>query len=259
MLNQIKESAAVKAATPHLAQCQPVTFKDVCLKVDGKPLIRNISCTLNTIGKTVILGPNGAGKSLFLRLMTGLIKPTSGTISGGIEKRTDESGQPAVCYSLVFQNPVLLRRSAYENIAFVLRQQKCPKGEMADRVAAALKQARLEGRAKTPARRLSGGEQQRLALARALVVNPPGLLLDEATASLDPASTAIVEKMIHDADTAGTKIVFVTHDIRQAKRLADDILFVDEGQILAHKPARDFFKDPGSDKAQAYLDGRIIL
>jgi len=259
MLNQIPDPAAIKTLSPHILKCDPVTFKDVSLKINGKNLIRNISCTLDTLGKTVVIGPNGAGKSLFLRLMTGLIKPTSGTISGGVDKYNDQKGQPIVCYSLVFQNPVLLRRSVYENIAFVLRQDKCPKSELADRVIAALKQARLENRLKAPARRLSGGEQQRLALARALVVNPPGLLLDEATASLDPASTGIVEKMIHDADAAGTKIVFVTHDVRQAKRLADDILFFDEGQILAHKPARDFFKDPGSDKAQAYLDGRIIL
>ena len=238
----------------HLSRFQPVEFNNVSLKIANKQLINNITCRIDAPGKTIILGPNGAGKSRFLRLMTGLIKPTSGNISG-VDDTTEQTGSH---HALVFQNPVLLRRSAYENIAFVLRQQKCPKDQLADKATTALDQAGLGTCAQTPARCLSGGEQQRLALARALVGNPAGLFLDEATASLDPASTSIVEKLVNEADINGTKVVFITHDIRQAKRLADDILFVDNGQVLVHKPARAFFKDPGSEIAQAYLDGRII-
>jgi len=231
-----------------------VRFQNVNLTIAGKNLLRDISCTLNMRGKTVVMGPNGAGKSLFLRLLAGLLKPTSGQITGGIASTATDT---VSCLSMVFQNPVLLRRSAFANIAYVLHRQKFSRVQLSEKVTDALKTARLETRAQIPARRLSGGEQQRLALARALVVEPAALLLDEATASLDPASTHIVERMADEAAQNGTKVIFVTHDVKQAKRVADDVLFIDSGRIMAHKSAKDFFKDPGSDEAQAYLDGRV--
>ncbi len=249
------------ATSTSLRRCKPLQFEDVVLEIDGVVLIRQINCTLDATGKTIVLGPNGAGKSLFLRLMTGLMEPTSGSISGGLEdqdssqKLDQDTRVPRM--SLVFQNPVMLRRTAFENVAFVLRHHNIPKHQIASKVEAALAVARLETRAQVPARRLSGGEQQRLALARTLIINPYALLLDEPTASLDPLSTSIVEDMIERADQMGTKIVLVTHDIKQAKRMADDILFIHEGRILAHKSKRAFFKDPGSKQAQAYLDGRV--
>ena len=247
--------------TTSARRCKPLRFDDVVLTINGVELIHEINCTLDATGKTIVLGPNGAGKSLFLRLMTGLMEPTSGSISGGLEEQRDigslDETEGAPCMSLVFQNPVMLRRTAFENIAFVLRHHRVGREDIADKVEAALAIARLETRAQVPARRLSGGEQQRLALARTLIINPHALLLDEPTASLDPLSTSIVEDMIEQADQMGTKIVLVTHDIKQAKRMADDILFIHEGRVLAHKSKRAFFKDPGSKQAQAYLDGRV--
>ncbi len=121
----------------------------------------------------------------------------------------------------------------------------------------ALQDAQLENHADTPARKLSGGEQQRLAMARALVVSPPALLLDEPTASLDPASTFVIEDLITGASSRGTKIILVTHDIKQAKRLADDIVFIHEGKIVAQNGRDGFFREPGSEQAQSYLDGRM--
>lgn len=177
--------------------------------------------------------------------------PTKGQIS---QVATDKKQ----CFSLVFQKPILLRRSTSENIAYVLRQSNAAKDSIAASVQTALKAARLEHRAQTPAHDLSGGEQQRLALARALVTAPCILLLDEPTASLDPASTSIVEEMMQQAEHNGMKVILVTHDIKQAKRIGDDIIFLHEGEILAHVPARQFFKTPGSDEAQAYLDGRVV-
>ena len=159
--------------------------------------------------------------------------------------------------ALVFQNPVMLHRTVSENLAFVLRHKRVPANERRKEINKALLAARIETKADIPARRLSGGEQQRLALARALIAAPHALLLDEPTASLDPLSTSIVEDMINEAEGSGAKIVLVTHDIKQAKRMADDILFIHEGRVLAHKPKQDFFKDPGSIQAQAYLDGRV--
>jgi len=232
----------------------PIEFHNVDFSINGKKLIDNASCQLTKTGKTVVMGANGAGKSLFLRLIAGLIQPNSGTlhVCNGNPSSTGD-----VCISMVFQNPILLRRTTFANVAYVLKQGGHRKQAIATKVDDALALAQLRDHAQTPARRLSGGEQQRLALARALVVCPDILLLDEATANLDPASTFIVENMVDEVSRTGTKIIFVTHDIRQTRRVADDILFIHNGRILAHKPAREFFRDPGSHQAQAYLDGRV--
>lgn len=231
-----------------------IQFQKVALKIGHHQLIHDISCTIDGEGKIVVMGPNGAGKSLFLRLLAGLIKPTGGKIIHGshfLEQNQNLS------LSMVFQTPVLLRRSTRANIAFVLHRLNLSSDERSQHIANALSVARLEEKALISARRLSGGEQQRLALARALVVKPKILLLDEVTASLDPASTQIVESMIDEAADSGIKVVLITHDVRQAKRIADEILFIHQGRVLAHKSSPAFFRDPGSHQAQAYLDGRV--
>jgi len=249
----LERTENIKAAG-RVARCAPIRFTNVSLTLGGKRLIRDINCELGPAGKTVILGPNGAGKSLFLRLLAGLIKPTSGTIKTR-EKMT--AHRDLNCHALVFQNPVLLRRSVFDNMAFVLSPLKLSRRARYDKVMQALSAARLAPQAQMPARRLSGGEQQRLALARALIVSPSAVLLDEPTASLDPASNFVVEDMIDEADRRGIKIVFVTHDIKQAKRVADDIIFIHEGKIMVHIDAGAFFDEPGSMEAQCYLDGRL--
>ena len=240
-------------------QCGPLVFENVGFDVDDQQLLRNITCRVEAVGKTVLIGANGAGKSLFLRLATGLLMPISGKVSGMITEFEDTySNRHNSCYSLIFQKPVLLRRSTFANIAFVLQNKGFGREELSKRVTKALVTARLERRANAPARKLSGGEQQRLALARALASEPGVLFLDEPTASLDPTSTKIVEDMILKADERGTKIIHVTHDIKQARRLADDILFMHEGRLLLHQNAEAFFAKPGCEEAQAYLDGRMI-
>ncbi len=231
-----------------------IRFHNVALEIGHHQLIHDISCVIDAEGKMIVMGPNGAGKSLFLRLLAGLIKPTGGTITHGTHfLQQDQS----LALSMVFQTPVLLRRSTRANIAYALQFLPLSRDEQEQNLTNALRAARLEEKAAMPARRLSGGEQQRLALARALVVKPKILLLDEVTASLDPASTQIVESMINEAAAGGVKVVLITHDVRQAKRIADEILFIHQGRVLAHKPSAEFFKDPGSHQAQAYLDGRV--
>ena len=231
-----------------------VEFRDVSLSIQGSELISNINCQIHQLGITVLMGPNGAGKTLFLKLLCGLRLPTNGKISCHTEL-PKSNNNPSI--AMLFQQPVLLRRSSYENIEFVLRHFKIPKQDVAKKAKNALEQARLENRENIPARLLSGGERQRLALARALVVKPEILLLDEVTASLDPASVVIVEEMIANASQQGTKVIFITHDIRQAKRIADDILFIHQGRLLSHNSAVEFFRKPGSIEAQAYLDGCV--
>ena len=203
-------------------------------------------------GTTAILGPNGAGKSLLLRLLHGLLRPSAG--------RVEHGGRPASTatrarQSMVFQQPVLLRRSALANLEFVRRARGVPG---ADPCPGLLARVGLAGRARVPARRLSGGERQRLALARALVTRPEVLLLDEPTASLDPASTLVVERVLGEERAAGTAIVLVTHDVAQARRLADEVVFLHAGRAIERAPAARFFAAPATARAQAYLDGRLV-
>jgi tungstate transport system ATP-binding protein len=159
--------------------------------------------------------------------------------------------------ALVFQRPVLLRRSAAANLRFVLRLRDKASGR--GRVLELLRQVGLDDQADQPARLLSGGEQQRLTLARALALEPDVLFLDEPTASLDPASTAAIETIVQGAHARGTKIVFVTHDLGQARRLADDVVFLNRGRLAEHSPADVFFDKPASEAARDYLAGRLIL
>ncbi|MCP4182768.1 MAG: ATP-binding cassette domain-containing protein [Hyphomicrobiales bacterium] len=231
-----------------------IRFQNVTLKIGHHQLIHDISCSINTTGKIVVMGPNGAGKSLFLRLLAGLMKPTAGKITRGAHFLEHNQNMNL---SMVFQNPVLLRRSTRANIEYALQRMNISRQQRLQLISSALGVARLEEKALISARRLSGGEQQRLALARAMVVKPKLLLLDEVTASLDPASTQIVETMIDEAANSGTKVVLITHDVRQAKRIADNILFIHQGKIFAYEPVRKFFRDPGSHEAQAYLDGKL--
>ncbi len=245
-----------KLSISPVARCTGIDVDKVSLTLDGKNLISDFTCSIKGSGKTLVIGPNGAGKSLFLRLLTGLVVPSSGSIEGPYLQKSNQEKANQI---LVFQKPVMLRRTAFDNIRYVLRQSNYPRSELHDRAINALQAARLEPCAKTPARRLSGGEQQRLAIARALAVDPDMLLLDEPTASLDPASTFVVQEMIQQANDNGTKIIFVTHDIKQAKQLADDIVFIHHGRIMAHQEAQAFFAQPDCKEAQDYLDGRFLF
>lgn len=218
---------------------------------DGSRLVDAVDLTLDGGRLSVIMGPNGAGKSLLLRLLHGLVAPTAGTITYAGTALGDAVRKQQ---ALVFQRPVLLRRSVGANIDFVLglagRRDPARRDALLERVG-------LIERARQPARLLSGGEQQRLALARALATEPAMLLLDEPTASLDPASTYLIEEITREAHLAGIKVIFVTHDQAQARRLADEVVFLDRGRLVEVTPAHDFFSAPRSSAGQAYLEGRI--
>lgn len=231
----------------------PLTTHGLCYRIDNRTLIDNIEMSCSEPGTTVILGPNGAGKSLLLRLLHGLIQPTAGEI-----RWAGMPNSPAIRrhQAMVFQNPVLLRRSTAANIDFVL---KLPRHAPAIDRDALLTRVGLLDQRRQPARLLSGGEQQRLALARALASAPSVLFLDEPTANLDPASVATIEAIVQDIGQSGTKVFFVTHDRAQAQRLAHEVVFLHRGQLRECTPAGRFFTAARSAEAQAYLDGRIIL
>jgi tungstate transport system ATP-binding protein len=234
----------------------PLELRGLSYQANGKRVIYGLDLTIEEPGITVIMGPNGAGKSVLLRLMHGLIAPTGGEVLWG-GKRLDR--ELARRQAMVFQKPVLLRRSAAANIWHALGLRGVARGERPIRVGDALKLAGLETRAATPARVLSGGEQQRLCLARALSLEPDILLLDEPTASLDPASTLAIEELLIDAQRRGIKIIVVTHDVGQARRLAREIIFLHHGRIVEHQTAKSFFEQPNSETARAFLAGGLVL
>ena len=234
----------------------PLRVQQLVYAVGNQRLINGINLTIEKAPCSVIMGPNGAGKSLLLRLLHGLLIPTEGEICWGETQAVDQARQRQ---ALVFQRPVLLRRSVGANLRFVLKLRKYAKVEREERLQHVLELANLSQLVDRPARVLSIGEQQRLAIARALVLEPEVLLLDEPTVSLDPMSTAAVEELIHVAQTRGTKIILVTHDIGQARRLADDVIFLHQGRVVEHSAAVQFFQQPSSAEAQAYVDGQIVL
>jgi len=245
------------AQTSHLDETGismlPLAVRDLVYEVQGRRLIDQACLDLSAQGITTVMGPNGAGKSLLIRLLHGLIEPTSGEIHWNDEPM---GKQARMRQAMVFQRPVLLRRSVAANIDFVLSLNGEPDTARRDEI---LHHAGLHEHASKPARRLSGGEQQRLALARALATGPQVLFLDEPTASLDPASVVQIERVIRDAARKGVKVIMISHDIGQAARLSSDIVFLHNGRVIEHCQSQRFFSGPGSRKAQDYLNGQILL
>lgn len=224
--------------------------------VDGsrQRLLKTISARLDSGPKTIVLGPNGAGKSLLLRLCHGLIQPSEGAVSW----RGANGRDPLRFQAMVMQRPVMLRRSVAANIDFALSLRGIARPLRRRRIAEALERTGLGTFAKTPARVLSFGEQQRLALARSWALRPQVLFLDEPTASLDPAATHVIEEAIVAMADEGTKIVMTTHDLGQARRLADEVMFLHRGRLLERAAASAFFAGPADPLARAFLRGELL-
>lgn len=230
----------------------PLRVENVCFDAGGQRLIDKLSFSLEAGKRTVILGPNGAGKSLTLRLCHGLLKPTSGSV-----RWEGDTPDPALHQAMVFQHPVLLRRSVMANVEYGMKVRNVPGAARRRRAEEALHRTGLARFANRPARLLSGGEQQKLALARAWTLNPEVLFLDEPTASLDPAATHGVEEIVLAMHAEGTRIVMTTHDLGQARRLADEAMFLHKGRLLEKRPADAFFEKPESGEAAAFLKGEL--
>ncbi|MGH8687009.1 MAG: phosphate ABC transporter ATP-binding protein [Burkholderiales bacterium] len=231
----------------------PLRLERVAFTAGERRIIDDVSLTIEAGPRTVIVGPNGAGKSVLLRLCHGLLQPSAGSIRWS---SAEVPGAPRR-QAMVFQRPMLLRRSALANVAYALGVAGVPRGARAMRAHEALHKVGLESRAAHLARVLSGGEQQRLALARAWALQPEIIFLDEPTASLDPGATQEVEKVIGAMVAAGTKIVLVTHNLGQARRLGDEILFLHQGRLVERAPADRFFRQPESVEAKQFLEGEL--
>ncbi len=232
----------------------PLTLDGVCFDAGGERLIHELSFTFAAGPRTVILGPNGAGKSLMLRLCHGLLRPSAGEVRWAGPGALASPRRQA----MVFQAPVMLRRSVAANVAYALSLSGVPKRARGEAVARALARVGLESVARRPARTLSAGEQQRLALTRAWALEPEVLFLDEPTASLDPAATRSIEQAIDAVHRSGAKVVMTTHDLGQARRLADEVLFLHHGRLVEHGPADDFFAAPKSRDGAAFLEGDLL-
>ncbi|MEL6678009.1 MAG: ATP-binding cassette domain-containing protein [Pseudomonadota bacterium] len=228
-----------------------LTVRDLRHDVRGTCLLDIPSLTLPATGATLVMGPNGAGKSLMLRVLHGLLTPST---PGCVEVARTLARQ-----AMVFQKPVLLRRSVAGNIDYALKTCGVARRDRPRRRGELLALGGLTALADRAARSLSGGEQQRLALVRALATEPDLLFLDEPTASLDPAATKAIEDLLQGALLGGTKVVMVSHDPGQAKRLATDIVFLNRGRVVEHSPAGAFFDAPGSAEARAYLNGGLLV
>ncbi len=235
----------------------PLRLRGVGFDRGNQSLLSDINLEFGPRGKTIVLGPNGAGKSLLMRVCHGLIEPSRGQVSWALDGRGSAS-QLKRRQAMVFQRPVLLRRSVLANLKHALALQGVPRAERQDRAVEALDRVGLMSLATRSARVLSGGEQQRLALARAWALRPEILFLDEPTAALDPSAVKAVEDAVLTFHQAGTRIVMTTHDLGQARRLADDVVFLCNGRLLEHAPAEPFFRHPQSPKAAAFLRGDLV-
>jgi tungstate transport system ATP-binding protein len=232
----------------------PIEFSEVQINSGDVKILNSVSITIASGPPTVLIGPNGSGKTTLLRVAMGLISASRGTITWGGREQS-----PLTRRAIVFQRPVMLRRSAAANIRYSLDVANVPRIERDHRIADLLALVGLKGLERRPARRLSGGEQQRLALARALARDPAVLFLDEPTASLDPAATKAIEDIVRSVSARGVKVVMSTHDLGEAKRLGGDIVLLNRGQVVEAGPADRFFADPKTDEARKFIAGELLV
>jgi len=231
----------------------PIQFVDLSVVLGQKLILDKINCKIKSNSITAVLGPNGAGKSIFLQTINGLVFIQSGRLTFNSMQNNQEIREQQ---AMVFQTPVLLRRTVMANMQFVSNLRNKKSNQLLKNL---LDKVGLEGYEEKPARLLSGGEKQRLSMARALIVNPSLLLLDEPTANLDPYSLNLIEDLVLEENSIGKTVIFTTHDMSQAKRLATDVIFLNKGKVLEQTVSKTFFKKPKSFEAQKYINGEILI
>jgi tungstate transport system ATP-binding protein len=232
----------------------PIVLDNASVVAGATPILDGITLTLAAGAPTVLIGPNGSGKTTLMRLATGLIAPARGRVSWGGREHAAPTHR-----AIVFQRPVMLRRSAAANIRYALAAAGVVRVKRRERVDELLALVGLDGLGERPARKLSGGEQQRLALARALARDPQILFLDEPTASLDPAATLAIETLIRTISARGIKVVMSTHDLGEARRLAGEIVLLHRGRIVEATSAEEFFAAPKTDEARRFVNGELLI
>lgn len=232
----------------------PIHFDAAAIVAGAVTILGELTLTIDAGTPTVLIGPNGSGKTTLLRAAMGLLPVTRGRLTWG-----GRDSASAARRAIVFQRPVMLRRSAAGNIAYALAAAGVPRTRHPERIDELLTLVGLGAIGQRPARRLSGGEQQRLALARALARDPAVLFLDEPTASLDPAATKAIEDIVHAVAARGVKVVMSTHDLGQAKRLAGDIVLLHRGRLIEQGAAPAFFAGPQTEGAKTFIAGDLLV
>jgi tungstate transport system ATP-binding protein len=229
-------------------------FIHVRVTTGALTILDGITLTISSGPPTVLIGPNGAGKTTLLRAAMGLVPPSSGLITWNGRESSDPRHR-----AIMFQRPAMLRRSAGGNVRYALAAAGMPRGKRHERANALLTDVGLAGLDRRPARRLSGGEQQRLALARALARDPGILFLDEPAASLDPAATKAIEDIVRAVSARGVKVVMCTHDLGQARRLAGNVVLLHRGRLIENTPASEFFASPRTEEARRFIAGELLV
>ena len=226
-----------------------VALEDASVSFGAVQAVRAASLRVNAGDVIAIVGANGSGKTTLLRLLHGAVCGT------GVR----ELPRPSIRQAMVFQRPFLLRLSVWSNlrIALWLAHRRMPDALRRQRAEAALRRVGLTALRDRPARALSGGEQQRLALARAWAVQPDILFLDEPTANLDPSAKKDVEALLSAFAADGMTLVLSTHNLGQARRLASRIVYMDEGRVAADMPTEDFFGPGATHGAGRFLRGEL--
>ncbi|RDV04339.1 ATP-binding cassette domain-containing protein [Undibacter mobilis] len=232
----------------------PIILSGITIKAGRVTILDRVTQVIAAGAPTVLIGPNGAGKTTLLRVIMGLAQPDAGSVTWGSHNDASQ-----VRRAIVFQRPVMLRRQANSNLAYALNAAGVPRSQHPQRIAELLALVGLADRGARPARKLSGGEQQRLALARALARDPAVLLLDEPTASLDPAATKSIEDIIRAVARRGVKVILSTHDLGQARRIGGDVMLMHRGGIIEHEPTDAFFTQPKTEQARKFIAGELLV
>lgn len=232
----------------------PLMLVDAVVLGRDVTILDRLTITFSAGPPTLLIGPNGSGKTTLLRAAMGLIPLARGRITWG-----GRDPAPPDKRAIMFQRPTMLRRSAAGNVRYALAAANVPRAKRQGLAAELLAMVGLDGLGDRPARRLSGGEQQRLALARALARNPDLLFLDEPTASLDPAATKAIEDIIHSVAARGVKVVMSTHDLGQARRIGGDVVLLHRGRLIEHAPAQEFFATPKTAEAAKFIAGELLV
>lgn len=230
--------------------------EELLIERSGRILIDIEHIELGKAGCSIVVGPNGAGKSLLVRTLCALIRPDRGRVfwSG---TAPDAARRHRV--GLLLQRPVLLRRSALRNVMYALQMAGASRREAKQQAGEALEGSGLSAICDVAAHRLSGGEQQRVALTRALALKPDMLFLDEATANVDPASTQVIEQQLLGAMQAGLQVVMVSHDMGQVRRLADEVILMNKGRIVEQSPDTFFFEHTQNPVSLRWLAGDLLV
>ncbi|UWQ25322.1 ATP-binding cassette domain-containing protein [Leisingera aquaemixtae] len=234
-------------------QMFPLVAQGAQVRRRGKVLVGPVDLMLGGRGTSIVIGPNGAGKTTLLKMLHGIVRMNGGSLDWACPLEEAQKRQ-----AFVFQTPVMMRRTVIDNIAYPLRLAGMSRRKARARAADWAGRVGLGEILLRQATMLSGGERQKLALARALVREPEVLFLDEPCAALDGRATREIEEILAHASDSGTRLIMSTHNMGQARRLADEVIFVLGGRIHEFSPAEAFFAGPQTPQGRAFLNGDIV-